>query len=120
MSDLETFRQEVTQACEALPGAARAFEAEGEIPSWKVGGKMFACIGHLFESVSVKCHDTETAAMLIEAGVAHKAKYFHRSWVSLRPGIEGSALRHRIGLSYDIIRASLSKKFQASLALREV
>ena len=111
---LTQFRDTVDQICGKLPGATRATEAQGEIPSWKVGGKMFATLGHRFDHVSVKCTDVETAAMLIEAGIATKAKYFHRSWVTLHPSSTPEELTHRIQVSYDLIRSSLPKKHQAT------
>ena len=115
-SDLETFRSDVERLCAALPGSIRAEETDGEIPSWKVGGKMFACVGHKFQGVTVKCRDTETAAMLIDADVAEKAKYFHRSWVTLRPGTSRDELDHRITLSHEIILAGLPKRLRDTLA----
>ena len=40
---------------------------------------MFACIGAETPRVSVKTNSIETAEMLIDAGMAVKAPYFHRS-----------------------------------------
>ena len=56
---------------------------------FKVGGKMFACIGAVMPGVSVKTESVETAQMLIDAGVGVKARYFHRSWVNLPWGSPG-------------------------------
>lgn len=118
-SDIETFRTAVTDISASQPGAVFEGEAEGAIPSWKIGGKMFSCIGHRFDAVAVKCRDVETATMLIEAGVARKAPYFHASWIRLEPGTAADELRHRIVQSYDVVRASLTKKAQAALPQRE-
>ena len=57
--------------------------------------------------------------MLIEAGVARKAPYFHRSWVNLPEDTPTGELHHRIVTSYDIVRAGLTKKVQAALPPRK-
>ena len=73
--------------CKMHSGAV--LSGPGELDAWKVGGKMFACFGHEekravnTEHVAVKCPDVDTAAMLIDAGAAQKAPYFHKSWVQL-------------------------------------
>ena len=53
--------------------------------------------------------------MLIDAGAATKAPYFHKSWVLVPFSAEEDEMRHRITTSYQIIRASLPKKIQAEL-----
>jgi predicted DNA-binding protein (MmcQ/YjbR family) len=106
--------------CAALPGAMRAYPPE--LVSWKVGGKMFACFGQQGDrdGVSVKCPDVETAEMLIETGVADRAKYFHRSWVRLHlDRTEAEEARHRIAVSYDTVRAGLKKAERDALPPRE-
>lgn len=110
-------RDEVDQLCAALPGAHWASHHDGGLDAWKVGDKMFACIGMAGDGVSVKCADVETAQLLIEVGAAQKAKYFHRSWVRvLFDGENSDEMRDRIHTSYRIVRASLTKKMQATLA----
>jgi predicted DNA-binding protein (MmcQ/YjbR family) len=66
--------------------------------------------------VSVKADSIETAEVLIAAGVATKAPYFHRSWVNLPWGTPEDELRHRLAASYRLVRAGLTKKLQAQLA----
>jgi len=113
-------RAEIDAICAALPGATEA--TPPELISWKVGGKMFACIGGQDgrEGVSVKCPDAETAAMLIETGAAAKAKYFHASWVRLHADEAAvEDVRHRIAVSYDIVRAGLKKSVRDALPPRE-
>ena len=105
------------QICAALPGATAA-DPTTELDSWKVGGKMFACIGTADTGVSVKTPDIETAQMLIEAGAGIKAPYFHRSWIHLPWPTEEADLTHRLAVAYDTIRAGLAKKVQASLPPR--
>ena len=110
-------REIVDSYCQSLPGATWEGEADGAIPSWKVGGKMFACIGHKGEAVAVKTPDVETAALLIEMGRAERAKYFHRSWVRVDWNTtDPEDLRHRLLVSYRIVRGGLPKKAQAGWA----
>lgn len=114
-----TGRTLVNEICAKLPGAEKSDPWGGGHDAWKIHGKMFACIGSKGDGVSVKCPDIETAGVLIDAGVAVRAPYFHKSWVRLEWDAPEDELRHRIAVSYDIIRASLTKKLQASLPLRE-
>ncbi len=112
-------RETVNALCARLPGAENSDPWGGGHDAWKVGGKLFAVVGAIDGGVSVKCPDVETAEMLTDAGVARKAAYFHKSWVFLPFGAADEAeLAHRIGVSYDTIRASLPKKVQAALAPR--
>ncbi len=117
MSD--DLRERLSAICHVLPGAEKSDPWGGGDDAWKVGGKMFACIGSINPGVSVKCADIETARMLIDAGVGEKAPYFHRSWLQLPEDCVPDELRHRILSSYDIIRAGLPKKVQATLPERE-
>ncbi|MEM1237255.1 MAG: MmcQ/YjbR family DNA-binding protein [Pseudomonadota bacterium] len=113
-------REDVDTICAALPGAELALPPE--LISWKVGGKMFACLaggdGHS-DGVSVKTADVETAAMLIDAGEAVRAPYFHKSWVRLHfDATARDYAEHRIGVSYDLIRGSLKKAVRDALPAR--
>lgn len=103
--------------CSCHPGAV--LSEPGALDAWKVGGKMFACIGAVDPGVSVKTDSVERAEMLIEAGVGVKAPYFHRSWIKLPEDADEGELRRRIERSYDVVRASLTKKAQAALPPRE-
>ena len=109
-------RQLVNQICAALPGAEVSDPWGGGHDCWKVGGKIIALIGAMEDRVTVKCDGIETASMLIDAGLAHKAPYMHRSWVALDCDAAPDELTHRIRQSYRIIRASLPKKVQAGLS----
>ncbi len=113
------FRARVDAICQPLPGAEVSDPWGGGHDAWKVGGKMFACIGAVQPGVAVKTQDVETAAMLIEAGVGAKAPYFHRSWLLLPEDAAEDELRHRIERSYDVVRGGLTKKAQAALPQRE-
>ena len=108
-------RDIVNAICETFPGAERSDPWGGGHDAWKVGGKMFACIGAVMPGVSIKTDSIETAAMLIDSGVGVKAPYFHRSWVNLPWDTPEEELRHRLASSYRLIRASLTKKLQATL-----
>ncbi len=107
-------RQLIDQICAEMPGAVAA-DPTTELDSWKVGGKMFACFGDRIDGVCTKTDSIETAQMLIDAGAASKAPYFHKSWVLVSFGTDADELRHRIQTSYDIVRNGLPKKVQAAL-----
>lgn len=108
-------RDVVNRICAALPGADLSDPWGGGHDCWKVGGKMFAVIGAVSPTVSVKTDGIETAELLIETGIAERAPYFHRSWVALPLDCESDELRHRIESSYRLIRKGLPKKVQAAL-----
>lgn len=72
------------------------------------------------DGVSVKCADVEMAQMLIDAGDAVRAPYFHKSWVRLEfPNVELDYARLRLEVSYDIVRKSLRKADRDALPDRE-
>ena len=112
------FRKALAKIAEALPGAEVSDPWGGGHDAWKVGGKMFACIGATLPGVAVKTADVETAQMLIEAGVGVKAPYFHKSWILLPVEADPDEMRHRVVTSYDLVRGGLTKKAQADLAPR--
>ena len=118
MSSTKKFRDLVTQTCAPLPGAEKSDPWGGGHDAWKVGSKMFACIGATLPGVAVKTADIETASMLVDAGVGQRAPYFHKSWVLLPETTDPEELHHRLVTSYDIVRKGLTKKFQATLAPR--
>ncbi len=111
-------RETVNAICQHFPGADVSDPWGGGHDAWKVGGKMFACIGSMGDGVSVKTPDIETAQMLIEVGAARRAPYFHRSWVNVGWDTDPDEMRHRLETSYDIVRAGLTKKLQATLPPR--
>ena len=108
-------RDYVNTICKEFPGAALSDPWGGGHDAWKVGGKMFACIGTVTPGIAVKTDSIETAEMLIDAGVGQKAPYFHRSWILLPWDTQPDEARHRIESSYHLIRSKLSKKVQAAL-----
>lgn len=118
MSD--AFRTAVAAICRDLPGAEVSDPWGGGHDAWKVGGKLFACIGAVAEGVSVKCASVETAEMLKQVGVALNAPYFHKSWVRLPESTAPDEMAHRIGVSYDLIRAKLPVAERRRLAARPV
>ena len=107
-------RELIDRICGVLPGAV-ASDPSVELDSWKVGGKMFATFGTKIDGVSVKTDSVETASMLIDAGAAKRAKYFHKSWVTVGFDAGEDELRHRIQVSYDTIVAGLPKKVRDAL-----
>ena len=80
-----------------------------------MGGKVFALIGVTGSHVSVKTDSTETAAFLIETGVAERAAYLHASWVAMPMDAAPDELAHRIRHSYRLVRGGLTRKAQAAL-----
>lgn len=113
-------RDIVNRICATLPGAEVSDPWGGGHDAWKVGDKMFACIGAMDQGVSVKTADIDSAQFLIEMGRAERAAYFHRSWVMVPWGLaEEDELRDRLTTSYDLIRSKLPKKVQAALADRD-
>ena len=113
-------RAEIDAICAGLPGAELAVPPEHL--SWRVGGKMFACFAgeRDVEGVSVKCADVETAQMLIEAGEAVRAPYFHKSWVRLHfADTDPDYAAIRLLISYDHVRKTLPKKVRDALPARE-
>jgi predicted DNA-binding protein (MmcQ/YjbR family) len=108
-------RKLVNAICRTFPGAEVSDPWGGGHDAWKVGGKMFACIGAVMPGVSVKTDSVETAQMLIDAGVGVKAPYFHQSWVNLPWSTSKDELCHRLAVSYRLVRSSLTKKAQAEL-----
>ena len=113
-------RAQFDTLCAAHPGAV--LSCPGELDAWKIGGKMFACFGHTDQRATnddhavVRCADTEMARMLIETGAAGKPAYFRGAWVRLDlASLDESEAAHRIAVSYDTIRAGLTKKMQATL-----
>ncbi|WP_282168244.1 MmcQ/YjbR family DNA-binding protein [Ruegeria atlantica] len=111
-------REFVNSICRTFPGADLSDPWGGGHDAWKVGGKMFACIGTANDGVSVKTPDIETAQMLIEAGVGTKAPYFHSSWIRLPFDCDEDEMRHRLATSYDLVRSTLTKKVQSTLPPR--
>jgi predicted DNA-binding protein (MmcQ/YjbR family) len=108
-------REFVNSYCATLPGTEVSDPWGGGHDAWKVGGKMFASVGAITPAVAVKTAGVEVADMLIEAGIAQRAKYMHASWIQLPWGTSEDELRVRILDSYKIIRSGLSKKLRASL-----
>ena len=110
-------RDIVNTICAGLAGAARSDPWGGGHDAWKVGGKMFACIGSMGDGVSVKTPSVEDAALLIEMGRARSAPYFHRSWVNVDwQAVPEDELRDRLRTSYRIVFSGLTKKAQRGIA----
>ncbi|SEN52152.1 MmcQ/YjbR family DNA-binding protein [Palleronia pelagia] len=117
-------RGEIDTIAARLPGAV--LSGPGELDAWKIGGKMFACFGHTETRdrntghVVLRCADSDSARMLIDAGVGRKPAYFRGAWLHLDlPDLDPGEARHRIAVSYDTVRAGLTKKAQAALPPRE-
>ena len=109
-------RATVNAICATLPSAEVSDPWGGGHDAWKVGGKMFASIGSMGAGVAVKCATVQDALHLEDIHGWPKAPYFHRSWVLLPLDLDADELRHRIETSYRILRKSLTKKLQSTLA----
>ena len=106
--------------CARHPGAT--LSGPGELDAWKVGGKMFACFGHVDARATnddhavVRCTDAEMARMLIEAGAAGRPAYFRGAWVRLDLAeLDPDEAAHRIAVSYDAVRAGLPRRVRDAL-----
>lgn len=108
-------REAINAICQTFPGAETSDPWGGGHDAWKIGGKMFACIGAITPGVSVKTDSIEMAEMLIGMGVGTRAPYFHRSWLLLPSDAPTDELRHRLEASYRLVRAGLPRKVQATL-----
>ncbi|MEM8824257.1 MAG: MmcQ/YjbR family DNA-binding protein [Pseudomonadota bacterium] len=113
-------RAEFDALCAQHPGAV--LSGPGELDAWKIGGKMFACFGHVdtratnTDQAVVRVTDNEMAHMLIDAGAATKPAYFRGAWVALSiPDLDPEEAAHRIAVRYTTIRGTLTKKVQATL-----
>ncbi len=129
-ADLVRLRDCAGRACAALPGAVLEQPFGPQTDAWKVGGKIFALVAD--RGVSLKAGDRETAAFMIEIGVARPAPYLKRGdWMQVAwAGIAGPAggaddpgegqlaeddLADRLGISYRAVRAKLTRAVQAGL-----
>jgi predicted DNA-binding protein (MmcQ/YjbR family) len=117
-------RAEFDALCASHPSAV--LSGPGELDAWKIGGKMFACFGHVDTRATnddhavVRCQDNDMAQMLIETGAARKPAYFRGAWVRLDlADLDPGEAAHRVAISYDTIRRGLTKKVQATLPPRE-
>jgi predicted DNA-binding protein (MmcQ/YjbR family) len=110
-------RARINAMCGLFPGAQVSDPWGGGHDAWKVGGKMFACMGVTAAGVSLKTDSIETAQMLIEVGVGHRAPYFHRSWINLPFDAPEHVLEHRLRESYRLVRSGLTRKLQDELEL---
>ncbi len=108
-------RARVNEICATFPGAEVSDPWGDGHDAWKIGGKMFACMGARGEGVAVKTDSIETAQLLIDAGFGTKARYFHRSWINLSWDLCDDRLRQCLAASYRIVRSGLPRKVQAAL-----
>ena len=108
-------RDEINAICAGYAGAT-ASDPTTELDSWKVGGKMFVCFGDRIDGFCTKTDSVETAQMLIDAGAATKAPYFHKSWVLVSFDTDPEEAAHRIATSYAIIHKALPKKTRDQIA----
>ena len=65
-------RELANAICGTFPGAEVSDPWGGGHDAWKVGGKMFACIGAVMPGNGLKTDSIQTAQMLIDVGVGVK------------------------------------------------
>ncbi len=109
--------QMIESQCMALPDTTRVVQWQGA-HVYKVGGKVYAIYADMFDRVTVKCADVETAEFLIEIGAAIRAPHLPRGgWVALDcAGTDDAELAERLTTSYNAVRASLPKSVREGLA----
>jgi predicted DNA-binding protein (MmcQ/YjbR family) len=104
--------------CLALPGVTEDIKWDDDLV-FSVGGKMF-CVAMLEppHRLSFKCGD-ETFSELVERDGIIPAPYLARAkWVSLETldgPMEWKELERRLLRSYELVKASLTKKAQAAI-----
>src|SRR6476646_10413709 len=94
-------RKRVNAICRRFPGAEVSDPWGGGHDAWKVGGKMFACIGAVMPGVSVKTDSIETAEMLIDAGIGVRIEVepLDRRWPVGQPLRRAKALAHQFTIA---------------------
>jgi len=108
-------------ALEAKPGAVGApLPSAPGVVIYKVMGKMFAILeDRRIRNVILKC-DPHLAEVLREqyAGVGHRSHLDRRFWISinLEADVPPEEVERLAAASYDLVRASLTRKQQAELA----
>ncbi len=93
----------------------------GETLVFKIGGKMFLIVsldGDLAERLSLKCSPEQLSGLLDRDGFIPAPYLARASWVCLEdPGaVSAGELQALVRNSYDLVRAKLPKKSQATLA----
>jgi predicted DNA-binding protein (MmcQ/YjbR family) len=107
----------------ALPHAT-VTKQWGETLVFKVGGKMFLIIsidGEIIEALSLKCSPEDFRRLTDYEGIVPAPYLARASWVQLEDtlALPAAELEEQVRRSYALIRSSLPKKLQASLAETE-
>ena len=95
----------------------------GENLVFKVGGKMFLIVsldGETIEGCAFKCSPADYARLTAEIDGIIPARYnmFKSHWVQLEDpdALTEAQLKEQVRLAYELIKAKLSRKVQATLA----
>ncbi len=109
--------KDISRICAALPGSELTHPFGDDLDVWKVSGKMFAVPGLNSGGVTLKCVSEDAALMLIEIGVAKRARYLKRGgWVTIDyDAMQDDDFRQRILDSYATVRKGLTKAQKAAL-----
>ncbi len=110
-------RAECNAHCANLPGSVHSDPWGGGHDCWKIGGKMYAVMGTVNAGVTLKCVDANTAAYLLDFGLAQKPSYLPRgNWVFVPWGsMATEELRDLLTSAYRTQRSKLPKRVQAEL-----
>jgi predicted DNA-binding protein (MmcQ/YjbR family) len=111
--DLETLQT----YCLSMPGATECVQWGHDL-LFKVGDKMFVAVGlDTPNSLSIKCDDTTFNALIEREGIVPAPYLARYKWVMLETlsTIPDRELKSLIRQSYDMVRAKLPKKVQATL-----
>ncbi|MBI2814932.1 MAG: MmcQ/YjbR family DNA-binding protein [Opitutae bacterium] len=106
----------------ALPHAT-IVKQWGETLVFKIGGKMFLIValdGGTIEGCAFKCSPADYARLTTEVDGIIPARYnmFKSHWVQLEDpdALTEAQLKEQVRLAYDLIKAKLPRKIQATLA----
>lgn len=109
---------EIRKLCLSFPAVTEQIQWEKDL-LFKVGGKMFLCMGtEPGSAYSIKCSD-ETFHELTETVGIRPAPYLARAkWVQIQPAecrLDKKRIRNLIRESYDLVFEKLPKKKQKLL-----
>jgi predicted DNA-binding protein (MmcQ/YjbR family) len=116
-------RDDVLDACAALPGAVESYPFGESVAVFKVGGRMFALVPleGTPASVNLKCDPDlalELRAHYPSVRPGYHANKRHWNTVELDGSIDDSELRWMISHSYELVVANLPRALRGRLRSR--
>ncbi|UWR23137.1 MmcQ/YjbR family DNA-binding protein [Sulfitobacter sp. S190] len=115
-------RDELTSFCAAQPHATHVIQW-GNADVYKIGGKVFAVVGHgdAGDTVSFKASDLAFEVLSDSPGLRPAPYLASRGlkWIQHydRPGLSDESLCAHIRASYDLVVSGLTRKKRAELGL---